>query len=108
MVVGRISEAPSASFGAASKTAEGAALFRPTPLVKGQAVPFFDLFSRGEAEADDIDDYVDRWHEGADEHARVMTLHDYLGLTKAEYNRWVQAPSSLPDILAERGALPPG
>jgi len=72
-------------------------------IVEGQAVPFFDLFSRGEAGADEIDDHIDRWHEGADEYARAVDLHDYLGLTKAEYDRWVQAPSSLPDILVARG-----
>jgi hypothetical protein len=77
-------------------------------LVEGQAVPFFDLFSRGEVGADEINDYVDRWHEGADGYAQVMTLHDYLGLTKAEYDRWVQAPSSLPGILLERRARSSG
>jgi hypothetical protein len=77
-------------------------------LVESQVVPFFDLFSRGAVGADDIDDYVDRWHEGADGYAQVLTLHAYLGLTKAEYDRWVEVPSSLPDILAARGTRSSG
>ncbi len=28
-----------------------------------RAPSFIDLYSRGEASADDIDDFVDRWHD---------------------------------------------
>ena len=75
-------------------------MFRTT--VEVQTMPFVDLYSRGEVQADDIDDYVDRWHDSADERATALTLHEYLGLTKAEYDRWVQVPGSLPEILRTR------
>jgi len=71
-------------------------------LVEGKAVPFLELYMRGEASADEIDDYVDRWHEGADAAAAVLPLHEYLGFTKAEYDRWVQAPEALPEIVRAR------
>jgi hypothetical protein len=70
--------------------------------VEARTMPFFDLYSRGEAQAEDIDDYVDRWHDNADAQAATLSLHEYLGLTKAEYDHWVQAPGSLPDILRTR------
>jgi hypothetical protein len=66
-------------------------------------MPFFELYCQGKAQADDIDDYVDRWHDGSDKHAQNTSLHDYLGLMRADYDRWVQAPTSLADILAARG-----
>jgi hypothetical protein len=70
---------------------------------EGRTMPFFELYSRGKVQADEIDDYMDRWHDSADERAAGLTLHEYLGLTKAEYDRWVQAPGSLPEILRTRG-----
>lgn len=36
---------------------------------------------------DRLDDLVDRWHEDI---GIVMPLHEYLGLTWAEYGHWVQ------------------
>jgi hypothetical protein len=73
-------------------------------LIAGKAVPFLESYMRGEAAADEIDDYIDRWHDSADAEVAGLTLHEYLGLTKAEYDRWVQAPDSLPDIVRARRA----
>jgi hypothetical protein len=73
-------------------------------LIEGKAVPFLELCIRGEAAADEVDDYIDRWHDSADAEVADLALHEYLGLTKAEYDRWVQAPDSLPDIIRARRA----
>lgn len=63
---------------------------------------FYDLFSRGVVVAEQIDDYVDRWHDGRDKWARQMPLHQYLGLTWPEYQDWVRDAGALPRILAAR------
>ncbi|MGE0225213.1 MAG: hypothetical protein AB7F35_16430 [Acetobacteraceae bacterium] len=66
------------------------------------SAPFFALYSQGRATADDIDDFIDEWHEDDDAQARDIPLHDYLGLSVEEYGLWVQAPDALPLILAAR------
>ena len=76
-------------------------------LAKAGVPTFFDLYSRGQALPDDIDDFVDRWHEGADPQAGALPLHDYLGLTVDEYELWVHDADVLPQILiARREARP--
>jgi hypothetical protein len=68
---------------------------------------FFDLYSQGHALAEEIDDFIDVWHEGADPDARNLPLHDYLGLTRDEYEIWVLNPDVLPHVLiARREARP--
>lgn len=49
----------------------------------------------GTATADEIDDYVDRWHDG---HG-PGTLPETLGMTDEEYNMWVMRPETLDAIL---------
>ena len=63
---------------------------------------FFDLYSRGEATADQIDDFVGRWHEDEEPWAKDMALHEYLGLSEQEYQVWVYDRDALPQILAAR------
>jgi len=65
---------------------------------------FFDLYSKGEATADDIDDFVGRWHENQEPWALAMSLHEYLGLSREEYEIWLYDPLSLPCILEARQA----
>lgn len=48
----------------------------------------------GRAKASDVDDYVDRWSD--DPNPFGLKLHQFLGLTWAEYMSWVVS-----------GALPP-
>jgi hypothetical protein len=71
-------------------------------LAKADSPTFFELYSRGQALPDDIDDFIDRWHEGADLQAKSLPLHDYLGLTLDEYELWVHDPDILPQILIAR------
>lgn len=49
----------------------------------------------GEALLDDIDDYVDAWHETKGE----IPLHQYLGMSKTEYALWVADPDILPFVI---------
>lgn len=68
---------------------------------------FFDLYSRGDASPDDIDDFVGRWHDDREPWAREMSLEDYLGLRHDEYQIWVYDPEALPSILEARRAKRP-
>ena len=71
-------------------------------LAKAGSPTFFDLYGRGQALPDDIDDFIDRWHEGADPQAKSLPLHEYLGLTMDEYELWVHDPDVLPQVLIAR------
>ena len=53
---------------------------------------------KGEAVADEIDDFVDRWHDGD----ATIPLHEFLGFTWDEYALWVERPNSLKFILDAR------
>lgn len=59
---------------------------------------FIDLVVVGEASIDDVDDYVEKWHQGDSEE----DLHDYLGLTWNEYIEWVAHNSYLQEIIDDR------
>lgn len=63
---------------------------------------FFDLYARGDALADDIDDHVDRWHEEMAEQADHPSLGSYLGMTDDEYRVWAKDGTALPRILIAR------
>ncbi|HVC61326.1 MAG TPA: hypothetical protein VND19_13305 [Acetobacteraceae bacterium] len=67
-----------------------------------RAPAFFELFCSGKVTADEIDDFVGRWHADLEPWAKDMPLHEYLGLTDEEYGVWVCDPYALPHILAAR------
>jgi hypothetical protein len=60
---------------------------------------FVDLCLDGAVLMDEIDDFVDLWHE---DEAITEPLHDFLGMTAEEYSLWVEKPASLRLILAAR------
>ena len=64
---------------------------------------FADLCLKGEARANEIDDFVDRWHESA----VAIPLDEFLGLTHDEYALWVERPDSLTFLLDARKHVPP-
>jgi hypothetical protein len=70
--------------------------------IEARAPSFLDLYNRGEVCPDDIDDFVDRWHDNAEPWARDLELHEYLGMTHEEYQVWLSDPLSLPSILLSR------
>lgn len=59
---------------------------------------FMERYLAGEVEVDDIDDFVEQWHNGQ----YIASLAEFLGLSDDEYWRWVKDASALPDIRAER------
>jgi hypothetical protein len=69
---------------------------------KARSPSFFDLYCKGDASADDIDDFVAKWHARKDARARALPLHDYLGLTRDEYEAWVRDAGALPRIRRAR------
>lgn len=57
---------------------------------------FVDNILEGNATIKDFDEYVETWHE-AD---TTMSLEEWLGITKEEYNRLAQSkPSQFYDLL---------
>jgi hypothetical protein len=56
---------------------------------------FVDDWKNGIAQPDQIEDYIDRWHNSNS----VSPLATYLGLSQEQYNRWLKAPDELPKIL---------
>ena len=67
-----------------------------------RAPTFLDLYDQGKVGADDVDEFVSRWHADQEPWAKNLSLHEYLGMTHAEYEVWVCDPFSLPCILAAR------
>ncbi len=59
---------------------------------------FIDLVLEGEALPEEIDDFVDKWHEGEGE----VPLAHFLGLSQEEYSFWVLYPQAIPLIVAAR------
>ncbi len=59
---------------------------------------FVDLCLGGEALAEEIDDFVDAWHEGG----TGKPIYTSLGMTREEYGLWVEQPDSLDVILEAR------
>jgi hypothetical protein len=57
---------------------------------------FMELYRSGSVAADDIDDFIDRWHDqprGGD--ARSVPISEFLGMTRAEHEAWVHDASVL-------------
>ena len=56
---------------------------------------FIEQCLAGLALPDDIDNFVDSWHEQEGDDS----LHHFLGMTKREYSLWVADPDVLPYII---------
>jgi len=64
---------------------------------------FMDLYSNGYVMADEIDDFVDRWHDEAPiVKGRQIPLSEFLGMMPEEYEAWVHDASVLPHIVRAR------
>jgi hypothetical protein len=61
-----------------------------------------------ESAPDDIDDFIDQWHENPGN----QTLHEFLGMTRDEYESWVTDAVSLASIInvhrSQRNRVPLG
>lgn len=60
---------------------------------------FIDLCLSGDVLEDEIDGFVDSWHE---DESTDLELHEYLGMSWDEYSVWATRPSILPFILSAR------
>ncbi|MFG1674130.1 hypothetical protein [Micromonospora sp. NPDC049282] len=69
---------------------------------------FMDDVLRGHATLDEIDEYIERWHDATDgSQAASMELHEFLGMTWEEYRLWGERPESLRFTVAARRAKRP-
>ncbi|MBX3496218.1 MAG: hypothetical protein KF769_08245 [Parvibaculum sp.] len=61
---------------------------------------FVDQCLAGERLLDEVDDFIDQWHEGKLE----GELRECLGLSPEEYTTWLHEPSTLALVVAARHA----
>ena len=59
---------------------------------------FFELLMAGKVSPDQIDDFIDRWHEAPG----GRELHDDLGMTSEEYSLWLRVPDALHYVVSAR------
>jgi hypothetical protein len=59
---------------------------------------FVDLALEGQVLSEEIDDFVDQWHEKPPQ----QPLHKFLGFSRPEYALWVEQPDMLDHILRAR------
>lgn len=65
-------------------------------------VTFIGRCLKREAAPDEIDDFVDRWHD----RPSARPLYAALGMTQAEYALWVRDPATLPAIIQAHREAP--
>ncbi|MGO9744388.1 MAG: hypothetical protein ACLPN5_23275 [Roseiarcus sp.] len=63
-----------------------------------EAQSFLDHVMAGTVLISEIDDFVERWHQGQSSEE----LHDYLGMRPEEYSLWLENPDMLAVICAAR------
>ncbi len=56
---------------------------------------FINLCLHGEVLLEEIDDWVDEWHDKP----QKIELHEFLGMSWAEYSSWISMPEILPFIV---------
>jgi hypothetical protein len=59
---------------------------------------FIELSLEGQVMLDEIDDYVDAWHDDPEN----QPLYKYLGMKKSEYSLWLRDPDTLAYIVKSR------
>lgn len=59
---------------------------------------FIQMCVNGDVLMDEIDDFVDQWHEEDSD----VPLHAYLGMTRLEYKLWLADTAVLPYIITAR------
>jgi hypothetical protein len=64
---------------------------------------FMDLVLQGRVLSDEIDDFVERWHDNDS----TEEIYEYLGLTFEEYSLWVSDPDNIDIIIYARHADKP-
>lgn len=72
---------------------------RKVSLRKPPVRSFIQECLAGKARAEEVDDWVARWHEGD---GQGKELHEFLGMSNAEYEQWMHQPLTLYKVLYER------
>ena len=72
-------------------------------LIASSMAKFLDEVLAGRARPEDVDDWVEAWHESP---AGSGELHDFLGLTWEEYGLWARDPEAIHAILSARQSFP--
>lgn len=58
---------------------------------------FVCQYLAGKVGLEEIDNFIDAWHDGDSKEA----LHEYLGLSRAEYAFYIEKPDMLSNIIKE-------
>lgn len=75
-------------------------------MSRREPTTFVDACLAGDVLAQDIDDWVDRWHDG-DVPDPSLSLDEFLGFTPDEGQLWAEKPAALGFILhAHRHGIP--
>lgn len=61
-------------------------------------VTFIEYCITGKLSLDDIDDFIDIWHNSDTN----INLHEFLGMTVEEYSNWVHNPDILSSIIESK------
>lgn len=60
---------------------------------------FVEKFQRGECSEDDISKYIEKWHA---EYNGPMELHEFLGMTEKQYEKWLVDSDCLPILFPKK------
>ena len=61
---------------------------------------FVDAVLAGHATADDVDDWIEKWHTTD---TGDVELHEFLGLNESEMEAWVGSNATLEQLIIRRG-----
>ena len=56
-----------------------------------RTVTFFEKFTKKQVGAEDIHEYIDRWHKAV----TIAPVYEYLGLTEDQYALFIRHPENL-------------
>lgn len=58
----------------------------------GTVITFMDLLKEGKVDWEDIDDFIDQWHQLYNEDSLNvdLPLYEFLGMTQKEYAMWLE------------------
>ncbi len=63
---------------------------------------FVDAVLAGRATADDVDDWIEKWHTTD---TGEVELHEFLGLNESEMEAWVRSNATLEQLIIRRGEI---
>jgi len=68
--------------------------------VRPKTRPFLELYRDGKVSAQDIEDFIEAWHNSDD--IEQCPLAEFLGMTEDEFTVWMASRKALPAIVAAR------